>query len=500
MEAVIEEDALTELRSSIHNDGTWYDYALILSGFLEDIGVALERTQDLRSQMDSLGNKRSNKARELREKILRIQANDFVLRARRNPHWAYECIKNWIVLRQAEADAKKRSGNTVRGYIRPIRKLCDLNDVPLTSSQWAKIYSKFGKAPRTGKDKPYTVEQIKKIIAFPDRRIKPSVLIMTSSGCRVGAFEFLNLGDIRPIYQNEDGNFDESGTLAEPLDSSRKLVACRIVIYRDEPEEYLPFITPECTRAIEEYANYRRQAGEKINVESPVLRDLFVPDKGARGEPHLPIRLAMSSVKNLILDAIVGQQLRPAKLPEGKRRWDFQMNHGLRKYFETTCDDHDVNLIHTEKLMGWGGGKLGLRIHYNRSEWRTLLLSYLKVVPHLTITDEERYRVERDNIAERVGDQKAKEFESEILSLRAKLEDMSKQQLSQQKQRAEKTAKLEDRLKVVEEMLGKFVRVNIAMDGQMKILYSDDAEEEVQAIAKEMTASGLKVTLGPIED
>jgi hypothetical protein len=206
----------------------------------------------------------------------------------------------------------------------------------------------------------------------------------------------------------------------------------------------------------------------------------------------------MSSVKNLILDAIVGQQLRPAKLPEGKRRWDFQMNHGLRKYFETTCDDHDVNLIHTEKLMGWGGGKLGLRIHYNRSEWRTLLLSYLKGVPHLAITDEERYRAESDIIAERVGGQKAKEFESEILFLRAKLEDISKQ-LSQQKQRAEKTAKLEDRLKVIEEMLGKFVRVDI-MDGQMKILYSDDAEEKVRAIAKEMTANGVKITLGPIED
>ena len=422
---IIQASALAEYRTSIHNEETWYNYSLILSAFFDDLGLGRDTVRPLKERLVILETKTERKKyearskdlkeiREIKNQIVDIQSDIFVTKTRKDLQWGFDAIKGWVVREQAKADAKKKSTNTVRGYIRPIKGLCEANELPFTSAQWKKIYSKFGKAPKTGKDKAYSVPQIQKLISYPDRRIPPMTLTMESSGCRVGAFQYLCVGDITPIYQNEDGSFEEAGSLIEPIDTKRKLVASRIVIYRDEPEEYLPFITPESTRAYERYFNYRREAGERVKEDSPAIRDLFLPDKGARGQPHKPVRFAMSSVKNLMQDAIIGTGLRPAKLPEGKMRWDFQMNHGLRKFFETVCDDHEVNLVHSEKLMGWGAGKQGLRIHYNRSEWKTLLSSYLKIVPWLTITDEERLRAERDIIAEKVGEEKAREFEREF--------------------------------------------------------------------------------------
>ena len=183
---------------------------------------------------------------------------------------------------QALADKGEKDDDTVRGYLRPIRGLYEMNEIPLTTAQWKKIESKLRSKARKkkGKDRAYTVEEIEKLVRYGDRRIPPICLTMTSCGCRVGAFWSLNLGHIIPIYQNTDGSFEKSGTIAEPLDKSRKLVASEIIIYSDEAEEYLPFVTPEATRAWEQYVKDRKDAGEKIGKDSPAVRDLFIPDKG----------------------------------------------------------------------------------------------------------------------------------------------------------------------------------------------------------------------------
>ncbi|MGH9974573.1 MAG: hypothetical protein ACRD8Z_01880 [Nitrososphaeraceae archaeon] len=45
-----------------------------------------------------------------------------------------------------------------------------------------------------------TREQILKLIRYPDRRIKPIVYVITSSGIRLGAWDFLQWKHVNPVF------------------------------------------------------------------------------------------------------------------------------------------------------------------------------------------------------------------------------------------------------------------------------------------------------------
>jgi hypothetical protein len=62
---------------------------------------------------------------------------------------------------------------------------------------------------------------------YPDRRIKSIVCTLSSSGIRLGAWDYLRWKDIHPIEMNDE------------------IVAAKITVYAENEEEYFSFITPE---------------------------------------------------------------------------------------------------------------------------------------------------------------------------------------------------------------------------------------------------------------
>ena len=61
-------------------------------------------------------------------------------------------------------------------------------DIPIA---WEKITRRLPRGKRYADDRAPTVDEIKKLCEYPDRRIKPLIYTMVSSGIRVGAWDYL---------------------------------------------------------------------------------------------------------------------------------------------------------------------------------------------------------------------------------------------------------------------------------------------------------------------
>jgi hypothetical protein len=59
-------------------------------------------------------------------------------------------------------------------------------------------------AKRAANDRVLTVEEIKKLVEYTDRAIRPIVYTMCSSGIRLGAWDYLKWKHVTPI-ENEKG-------------------------------------------------------------------------------------------------------------------------------------------------------------------------------------------------------------------------------------------------------------------------------------------------------
>jgi hypothetical protein len=201
---------------------------------------------------------------------------------------------------------------------------------------------------------------------------------MASSGMRLEAWNYLRWSHIKPIER--DG----------------KVIAAKLTVYAGDPEEYFTFITPEAYHALSSWMTFRKDSGEDITPKSWVMRDLWDTKKGCiQHFVTIPKKLRATGVKRLVEDALWTQGLR-TKLPDGKRRHEFQANHGFRKFFKTKCETIGVKPIVTETLMGHS---TGISDSYYRPSEMDLLEEYLKAVDALTISNENRLKMQVEVLA-----------------------------------------------------------------------------------------------------
>ena len=89
-------------------------------------------------------------------------------------------------------------------------------------------------------------------------RIKPIIYAMASGGFRLGEWDYIRWKHIS-IFTNDKG----------------EVIAAKVRIYADEPEEYYTFITPEAYFALKEWMDFRASYGEQIKRESWLMREFF---------------------------------------------------------------------------------------------------------------------------------------------------------------------------------------------------------------------------------
>jgi integrase len=100
-----------------------------------------------------------------------------------NKQWVFNNLIRFVQFHLDRVNRKEITGATVRNYVKSIKLFCEMADISIS---WKKITRRL---PRKNyaEDRIPTIEEIRKLLEYPDRRIKAVVYTMISSGIRLGA-------------------------------------------------------------------------------------------------------------------------------------------------------------------------------------------------------------------------------------------------------------------------------------------------------------------------
>jgi len=306
------------------------------------------------------------------------QCLTFINSGKNNVNWVFTNILKFVLFHKERIHKKEISGATLINYLKAIKLFCEMSDL---SINWKKITRGLSRGKRYANDRIPTLTEVRKIVEYPDRRIKPIVYTMCSSGIRLGAWDYLKWKHIIPI-----------------LNDKNEIIAAKIRVYADEEEEYISFISLEAYSHLKEWMNYRQEAGEKITEESWLMRNLWdVTTPTGKGLATLPVKLKPSGIKRLMERALWGQGVR-TNLKDGKKRHEFQVDHGYRKFFKTRCELGGMKPINIEKLLSHS---VGISDSYYRATEQELLDDYLKAMDSLTIDERNKLKKRIDKLEEK---------------------------------------------------------------------------------------------------
>ncbi|MFZ0317472.1 MAG: hypothetical protein WAL23_11095 [Nitrososphaeraceae archaeon] len=303
-----------------------------------------------------------------------------------------DLVLNYMYFHIQRAQKKEISRGTVRNFYKPIKLFCEMNNVVLN---WKIISKGLPRGTQNANDRIPTIDEILGVLKYPDRRIKPVLYTMISSGIRIGAWEWLKWKNVIPIY-----------------DDKKTVIVAKIIVYDGEPDQYFSFITPEAYWSLKEWMEFREKQGEKITKESYLMRDLWNTGKifinsresnltkGTTGIASIPKKAGANAIRQIFTRAWKIQDIGP---PDSDiRRHEFKSTHCFRKYFETRAMDK-MKLLNVKILMGHD---TGLEKSYYKPSEKDILEDYLKVVDLLTINEvnklklefEEKLRIEKSEL------------------------------------------------------------------------------------------------------
>ena len=266
------------------------------------------------------------------------------------------------------------------------------------------------------------------------------VLLLASSGVRAGALDQLNWGDVTPVYREKDGRLT-----ADPGGGGK--VACvALSIYSGSPESYTAFATPEAHRALVQYGRtWAEMMGRQPKPGDPV----FLATK------TLPRRSTGPALAKRVRRMADRAGLREQDSGGKEKRYETQLMHGFRKFFNKTCREalsgvSLAALIRAEYMMGHRG-LVSLDQNYLKTSMLKMAAEYVKVAADLTIDDADRLRRSNRAMAENIQhmegekDSKMARLEAEWEQIRLELERVRREQDEAMERVREELAEIRDR-------------------------------------------------------
>jgi hypothetical protein len=105
---------------------------------------------------------------------IEARSRAFVEMARKDSNWTFNNILRFIQFQNSRVIQKEISGATVRNYVKSIKLFCDMADLPVA---WKKITRGLPRGRRYTDDRIPTIEELTKLLEYPDRRTKAIVIL-----------------------------------------------------------------------------------------------------------------------------------------------------------------------------------------------------------------------------------------------------------------------------------------------------------------------------------
>jgi integrase len=231
-------------------------------------------------------------------------------------------------------------------------------------------------------DRPYTTEEIARVIGEADLRSKVAILLLCSSGMRMGALHSLQICNLTEIR-------------------SQNQTLYKVQAYARTRDKYLTFCTCECYDAIQDYLSYRKRSGEELKDKSPLIREQFNPDNPFT--INTPRFVSRKTIEYILTRALKQSGVR--------KPGEVHMSHGFRKFFINQCENNSsMKSLFVDVLANHD---IGVKKHYLRVKESELLQEYLKAVDALTINQENKLQT-RVNYLENEKSEKIAQLEERV--------------------------------------------------------------------------------------
>jgi integrase len=266
-------------------------------------------------------------------KDMEKRCNDFAESARNSSSWILNQIVRFLQFQKQRVENEEITAATLKNLVKSLKVFFDSADLDIP---WKKVTRGLPKGRQSANDRAPTIEEIRKLVEYPDRRIKPIVYTMVSSGIRLGSWDFLRWNHVEPV----------------PIENG-ETIAAKLRVYAGDIEEYYTFITTEAYHALKEWMEFRLSYGEKITGDSWIMCDLWQTTNmnyGAKwGLATNPKKLKSSGIKRLLERALWEQGI-CQPLMENIKRHEWKAAHGFRKFYKSRTEQ---NILILRYCLRW---------------------------------------------------------------------------------------------------------------------------------------------------
>ncbi|MGB5090009.1 MAG: site-specific integrase [Nitrososphaeraceae archaeon] len=256
-------------------------------------------------------------------------------------------------------NAMKKKGMSyiaIKNYTTAVFSFYSINDINLNTRKIAKFMPENKKVKN---DRGYKREEIAKLLEFADLRARVIILLLASSGARVGAITSLKVRHLDADNHN------------------------KVIFYQKSPEEYFSFITPEAKKAVDAYLDMRKRHGEELTPDSYLIREQY--DIRNPFAIKSPKAVSSEGLQWILRDLVTRYNVISNN--------QTPVAHGFRYWWMGQAVKCKMNPEQREMLLGH---KIGLASAYYRPDPDELYVEYEKALDLLTIDPTQKLQKKLD--------------------------------------------------------------------------------------------------------